>query len=52
MLSQGLSALGINVYYHTVVGDNPQRLRAAVSWPKAGRTFLLPPAAWAPPATI
>ena len=30
MLSQGLSALGINVYYHTVVGDNPQRLRAAV----------------------
>ena len=23
MLSQGLSALGINVYYHTVVGDNP-----------------------------
>ena len=30
MLSQGLSELGINVYYHTVVGDNPQRLRAAV----------------------
>ena len=30
MLSQGLSALGINVYYHTVVGDNPDRLRAAV----------------------
>ena len=30
MLSQGLSALGINVYYHTVVGDNPQRLRDAV----------------------
>ncbi|NCE63128.1 competence/damage-inducible protein A [Pseudoflavonifractor sp. 524-17] len=30
MLSQGLSALGIHVYYHTVVGDNPQRLRAAV----------------------
>ena len=26
MLSKGLSALGINVYYHTVVGDNPQRL--------------------------
>ena len=36
MLSQGLSALGINVYYHTVVGDNPSS----------------PPAAWAPPATI
>lgn len=30
MLSQGLSALGINVYYHTVVGDNPERLRSAV----------------------
>ena len=30
MLSKELSALGINVYYHTVVGDNPQRLRAAV----------------------
>ena len=30
MLSQGLSALGLNVYYHTVVGDNPQRVRQAV----------------------
>lgn len=30
MISQGLSALGINVFYHTVVGDNPQRLAAAV----------------------
>ena len=27
MISQGLSQLGINVYYHTVVGDNPQRVR-------------------------
>ena len=26
MLSQGLTALGLNVYWHTVVGDNPQRL--------------------------
>ena len=25
ILSQGLSALGLNVYWHTVVGDNPQR---------------------------
>ena len=23
MLSQGLSELGLNVYWHTVVGDNP-----------------------------
>lgn len=30
MLSRELSALGINVYYHTVVGDNPARLRRAV----------------------
>ena len=30
MISQGLSQLGINVYYHTVVGDNPQRVRQAV----------------------
>ena len=31
MISQGLSAIGINVYYHTVVGDNPARLRSAWS---------------------
>ena len=31
MLSQGLSALGLNVYWHTVVGDNPQRAREAVA---------------------
>ncbi len=30
MISQGLSALGINVFYHTVVGDNPDRVRQAV----------------------
>ena len=35
MLSQGLSALGLNVYYHTVVGDNPGRLRAAVELAKS-----------------
>jgi len=29
-LSQELSALGIAVYHHTVVGDNPDRLRQAV----------------------
>ena len=26
-ISQALNAIGINVHYHTVVGDNPQRLR-------------------------
>ena len=29
-ISQALSAVGVNVYWHTVVGDNPQRLRDAV----------------------
>ena len=41
MLSQGLSALGINVYYHTVVGDNPQRLRAAVELAKSRADILI-----------
>lgn len=31
MISEGLSELGINVYYHTVVGDNPERVRQAVA---------------------
>lgn len=30
VISQSLSALGINVFWHTVVGDNPQRLREAL----------------------
>lgn len=29
-LSQQLAGLGINVFYHTVVGDNPDRLKAAI----------------------
>ena len=29
-ISEALSELGINVYYHTVAGDNPERLRAAI----------------------
>ena len=40
MLSKRLSALGINVYYHTVVGDNPQRLKAAVEVAK-GRADII-----------
>ncbi len=39
-LSKELSALGINVYYHTVVGDNPARLRAAVETAK-GRADVI-----------
>lgn len=30
-ISEQLASIGINVYYHTVVGDNPERLTAAVS---------------------
>ena len=30
ILSKELSALGINVFHHSVVGDNPQRLREVV----------------------
>ena len=40
MLSEALSALGINVYYHTVVGDNPQRLKSAVEIAK-GRADII-----------
>jgi nicotinamide-nucleotide amidase len=29
-LSQQLAELGVNVYYHTVVGDNPERLKKAL----------------------
>nr|WP_325184607.1 competence/damage-inducible protein A [uncultured Oscillibacter sp.] len=29
-ISQSLSALGVNVFWHTVVGDNPERLREAL----------------------
>ena len=40
MISRELSALGINVYYHTVVGDNPDRVKAAVEIAK-GRADLI-----------
>ena len=30
-ISQSLSTLGINVFWHTVVGDNPERLKEALS---------------------
>ncbi len=30
VISRGLGELGINVYYQTVVGDNPERLKAAI----------------------
>ena len=30
-LSQALNSIGVNVFYHTVVGDNPERLRQALN---------------------
>ncbi len=39
-ISQMLSELGINVYYQTVVGDNPERLKKAVEIAK-GRADII-----------
>ena len=41
MISQALSQLGINVYYHTVVGDNPDRLKAAVAIAKERADIII-----------
>lgn len=41
MISRELSALGINVYYHTVVGDNPDRVKAAVEIAKNRADLLI-----------
>ena len=40
-LSEMLSALGINVYYHTVVGDNPERLRGVVNIAKQRADIII-----------
>ena len=40
MLSRKLTGLGLNVYYHTVVGDNPERLKQAIETAK-GRADIL-----------
>ena len=41
MISEGLSILGINVYYHTVVGDNPERVKKAVAIAKERADILI-----------
>lgn len=41
MLSRKLSELGLNVYYHTVVGDNPGRLKQAVEIAKSRADILI-----------
>lgn len=40
-ISQMLSELGINVYFHTVVGDNPERLKSAVSIAKSRADIII-----------
>lgn len=41
MLSQGLSELGISVFHHTVVGDNPQRLKEVVDIAKKRADIII-----------
>lgn len=40
-LSRELSALGLNVYYHSVVGDNPERLKQSVMLAKSRADILI-----------
>jgi len=40
-ISQMLSELGINVYYHTVVGDNPERLSQVVGIAKSRADIII-----------
>ncbi|ETI68786.1 competence/damage-inducible protein A [Neobacillus vireti] len=40
-LSQHLAGLGIDVYYHTVVGDNPDRLKAAIAHAEARSEIII-----------
>ncbi len=41
MLSRKLTELGLNVYYHTVVGDNPGRLKQAVETARSRADILI-----------
>ena len=41
ILSQGLSELGLNVFWHTVVGDNPQRAKEAVAIAKERADIII-----------
>ncbi|MFR2156275.1 MAG: molybdopterin-binding protein [Evtepia gabavorous] len=51
MISEGLSQLGINVYYHTVGGDNPERVRQAMDSARQRADILITTGGWAPPVT-
>lgn len=41
IISQGLSELGIDVYYQTVVGDNPERLKRAILEAKSRADIII-----------
>ena len=41
MIAQGLNEHGFNVYWQTVVGDNPDRLRAALETAKSRADILI-----------
>ena len=51
-ISQGLSEQGVNVYYHTVVGDNPSGSKRRSTLPKGGPTSSSRRAAWGRRPTI
>lgn len=51
-LSQALASVGVDVLYHTVVGDNPQRLEEAISIARKRADLLIFTGALAPPMTI
>lgn len=46
-ISRALSAVGVNVFWHTVVGDNRSGSGPRWTLPAIGRTSSLPPAVWA-----
>ena len=41
MLSKELARIGLNVFYHTVVGDNPKRLEEALNIAKGRATIII-----------
>ena len=40
-ISQALSTVGVNVFWHTVVGDNPQRLKDALAIAKSRADIII-----------
>ena len=40
-ISTELAQIGINVYYHTVVGDNPERLTSAIEIAKSRANLII-----------